>query len=190
MIGAQSFGGGPATLQLIRREMIDRRGWIKEDEFVRLWTLCTLVPGINLIAFAILAGRQLAGWRGVAATLTGMLLPSVLITTFLTAGFTSIQNLPVFHSMLNGIIPATAALMFVFVIQMGRPLVMEGLREGPPSLAVTLFFIAGTALLISVLHLPVWMVLLLAAAAGSVALSNPLPKQLAADKKLLPEDKE
>ncbi len=170
-IGAQSFGGGPTTLLFIQREMVERRGWLSEAEFVRFWALCPLVPGINLIGFAILIGRRLAGWRGIAATLAGMLLPSAIITTVLTAGFSSLQGWPPFQSALRGLIPATAGLMFVLALQMGRPVFKEVRQEGWPRLATAVGFVLCAAVLLGWLQLPSWLVLLMALVAGAFLLS-------------------
>lgn len=166
MIGAQSFGGGPATLQLIRREMIIKRGWLTDLEYSHYWTLSTLVPGINMIAFAILIGRKLAGWRGAAATLVGMLVPSTLITVLLTAGFVALQSSSLFQAMLRGVIPATAAMMFVVMLNLGRPLLKESRRQGWANFGLSLVLIFATAAMIGLLKWPVWLALLLALLAG------------------------
>ncbi len=148
---------------------------------MRFWTLCQLVPGINLIAFAMLIGRKLAGWAGVAATVTGMLLPSAIITTFLTAGFGLVQGSPAFKSILQGILPATAGLMFVVVVTLGRPLLKESRQAGRRSLLLSVSFIVTAAALISFLRVPVWLALLLAGVAGALVLAEPAPVATPAD---------
>lgn len=172
VIGAQSFGGGPATLQLIRREMIVKRGWLTDLEYSHYWTLSTLVPGINMIAFAILIGRKLVGWRGAAATLVGMLVPSTLITILLTAGFVALQSSSIFQAMLRGVIPATAAMMFVVMLNLGRPLLKESRRQGWANFGLSLVFIFTTAAMIGLLKWPVWLALLLALLAGPLLSSS------------------
>src|SRR5438552_2895855 len=49
VIGAQSFGGGSATLYLIRRETVERQGWLTDDDFSRYWGICQIAPGINIL---------------------------------------------------------------------------------------------------------------------------------------------
>ena len=173
LIGTQSFGGGPTTLQLIRQEMVTKRPWLAEADFWRFWAFCPLVPGINLIAFAILIGQRLAGWRGILATLVGMLVPSSLITALLTAGFTIIQQWPPFQAMLRGIVPATAGLMLVFVVQMGGPPLKEARSEGWWRVGATLGFVAGAILLLTGLHWPVVAVLLTGVGVGAFLLAPP-----------------
>ena len=61
---------------------------------MRYLALCTLAPGINLIALTIQIGRKLAGAGGIAASLAGLLLPSAAITCVLAALFTQVATQP------------------------------------------------------------------------------------------------
>jgi chromate transporter len=165
-IGAQSFGGGPTTILLISHEMLHKRGWFEEQTYNNIWTLCTLAPGLNLLAFALILGQRLAGWRGSLACLIGMLLPSATITTLLTAGFVSIQNWSPFQAILHGVIPAVIGLSFLFAVQFARPLIKESWREGKTSLTANLLFTLVCAVLLGVFKLSAVLVLLIAAIAG------------------------
>ncbi|MFR9593310.1 MAG: chromate transporter, partial [Rikenellaceae bacterium] len=44
-IGVFTFGGGYAMIPLIEAEVIERRGWIKKDEFIDLLTIAQSIPG-------------------------------------------------------------------------------------------------------------------------------------------------
>src|SRR5438105_7826591 len=83
-LGLQSFGGGAATLTLIRRAAVEQYGWLSEAEFTRAWALVQIAPGINLLALTILIGRRTLGAKGIALALLGLLLPSVTVTVLLT----------------------------------------------------------------------------------------------------------
>lgn len=129
-LGLQSFGGGGATLALIRQAVVERYKWIPEAEFTREWTLVQAAPGINLIAMTILIGRRLAGWRGIAICMIGLLLPSVAVTILLTAGYAHIQRLPLMRAALRGIVPATVGLGALTAYQMARSPLAAARREG------------------------------------------------------------
>ena len=53
-IGLQSFGGGASTTFLIQRAFIEKHKWLSMEEFLHLWNLCLLTPGINLVALTVL----------------------------------------------------------------------------------------------------------------------------------------
>lgn len=167
-LGAQSFGGGSATLTLIRREVVERRGWVDEEGFTRDWTLCQATPGINLLGITLLIGWRRRGFSGAVATLLGLLLPSVLITVALTATYAHYRNSPYLAAALKGIVPATVGLGLLNSVQIARPLMQQSRREGRGSLLLSILLLAGAAA-VSLFHAPVALVLVGAATLGALA---------------------
>src|SRR5208282_2387651 len=77
-IGLSSFGGGLAAW--IRREVVERRGWLDDKQFLTGYALSQLVPGPTNVNLAVFIGAQLRGALGVLAALAGlMLVPTALI---------------------------------------------------------------------------------------------------------------
>jgi chromate transporter len=176
-IGLQSFGGGASTLLLIRQAFIEKHAWVEEEEFVRFWSLCLMTPGINLVGLTILIGRKLGGVRGIVASLTGLLLPSAVITCLLTAGFTAVEHQPVIQAILKGVIPATAGIMLLVGWNFARPLLQQGWNEGKLKLVFSLLFITVTVVAVIVFKITVVLVLLGAALMGARIFSvRPVPE--------------
>ncbi len=167
-IGMQSFGGGASTQLLIRREFVDRRSWVSDDELSGLWNLCLFTPGINLIALTILIGRKLGGPWGILAALVGLLLPSALVTCFLAAGFEAIRHSSILHAALRGVIPATAGIMAIVGLNFVRPIFRTVRREGRRSTAIAFTAIVVGAVALIVVKLPVILVLACLALFGVV----------------------
>src|SRR5207302_3153533 len=115
-IGLQSFGGGASTTLLIQRAFIDKHRWLSIEEFMYLWNLCILTPGINLVALTVLIGKKLGGTWGIAISLVGMLLPSATITCLLTAIFIQIENVAAVQASFRGVIPSTGGILLVAVL--------------------------------------------------------------------------
>ena len=92
-IGTTAFGGGSATI-VAMRQMVLRRRWLTEDEFLDTVALSRLTPGITILAQVLLIGRSVCGLRGVLAAMTGMLLPSIVITVGLTRLYQVVQHSP------------------------------------------------------------------------------------------------
>lgn len=162
LIGLQSFGGGNATFALIRQAFVERTRWIGADEFNRLFALVQIAPGINLLALTILIGKRLLGWRGILLSLFGLLLPSVAVTTLLTAGYARVQHTAIAQNALHGFLPATVGLGCVTSIQMARTSLLEAKKEGRLSLALGLCLLAASGLAVGLLGWAVLPVLLLA----------------------------
>lgn len=154
-IGAFSFGGGAATLFLMRREFVQRHRWLTGDQYNEAFALSKLTPGTNIIAQSIVMGRMIAGAGGVVVSLAGLLGPAVIITTILAAFITVVQGNRVAGAMLAGVVPATGGLTFAIVVQMGRGQLGVG-WERVRGLGV----MAACCLLFGLLHVPIPLVLL------------------------------
>lgn len=168
-VGAQSFGGGAATLALIRRAMVQQRAWMTEAEFVRDWALCQVTPGINLLGLTVLIGRRLGGTWGIALALIGLLLPSVGVTVALTALFVHFEHAAIAHHAVQGIVPATVGLGLLTAGQMAAPLLAAARREGRSMLGVAIALCAGGALFAALGHAPTLAILCGAGAIGAGA---------------------
>lgn len=146
VLGLQSFGGGMATLALVRRAAVEQEGWVTASEFSRFWVLVQLAPGINLLALTILIGRKTAGARGIGLALGGLLLPSVVLTVVLTASYARFQSAPLVREAAGGVVPAIVGLGLVTAWQIARPLLARSRREGRVSLGLSFALLAGSGL--------------------------------------------
>lgn len=168
-LGFQSFGGGATTLTLIRRTVVEQQGWLCEAEFTRDWALVQIVPGINLLGLTILIGRKVAGAKGVALALLGLLLPSVTLTILLTALYERIQHLEVVQAALRGVIPATVGLGLLTTLHIARPLMIASFHEGKASFLLSGILLLGSGMVAAWWHWPVILVLCVAGAVSANA---------------------
>ena len=60
------FGGPAAHLSIMQRELVERRGWLSQAEFLDLLGATNLIPGPNSTEMAIHIGHRRAGIRGLA----------------------------------------------------------------------------------------------------------------------------
>lgn len=173
-IGLQSFGGGAATTLLIQRTFIDELRVVSAEEFARLWILCLLAPGINLIAVAILLGKRLGGLPGVVLSLAGFLLPSATITCLLAALFGRVEHIAAVQAVVRGVIPATGGIMLVVGVNFLRPLLPKrtlGSDDALPRILVTLSLITVCAGAVIRFSLSPILAVLGAAAVGALCMS-------------------
>lgn len=168
-VGAQSFGGGAATLALIRRAVVQQRAWMTDAEFVRDWALCQVTPGINLLGLTTLIGRRLGGAWGIALALAGLLLPSVGVTVALTASLAHFEHSLVVRHALQGVVPATVGLGGLTAGQMAAPALAAARREGRAMLGIAVVLLAGAALLAAVGRVPTLALLCGAGTLGAIA---------------------
>ncbi|MFP4417576.1 MAG: chromate transporter [Chitinispirillaceae bacterium] len=77
-IGLTTFGGGFAMSAVLRHEIVLKRGWIGEREFLNSLSTASAVPGAVSVNLAFLIGHRFRGLRGGIAAAVGQFSPSVL----------------------------------------------------------------------------------------------------------------
>ena len=100
-IGMQSFGGGLTAW--IRREIVVRRGWMSEREFVGGLALSQITPGPNGVNLSVFVGTSLRGTQGALAALFGMLLVPVIVVLALGTLFVEVRDVAGVESAMAGI---------------------------------------------------------------------------------------
>jgi chromate transporter len=165
-ISVRSWGGGAATTFIMHQELV-RRGWLTSTQFFLDFGLCRIVPGINLLAMAVVVGYRLSGLPGALVGIGGLMLPASIITLILTIGFVVLTTQSVGEAAVKGAVAVTAAMTFALALenaQVAWP--GRNLRILAP---MTLFTIA-CFLAVVVLHLSAALAIILGGVFGAVFL--------------------
>lgn len=93
-IAPVTFGGGFAMVPLIEKEVVQKRKWMKSEEITDVFALSQSVPGAVAINSATFIGQRIAGFKGAAAAMIGVSLPTFLIVLLLGATYLFIQDNP------------------------------------------------------------------------------------------------
>ena len=78
-IGLFTFGGGYAMIANVRDVVVEKYGWLTEDEFVEIIAIAESTPGPIAINMATYVGYKKRGVLGSALATLGVVLPSVII---------------------------------------------------------------------------------------------------------------
>ena len=78
-IGIFTIGGGYAMVPLIETELVNKRKWISQSDFLDLMALAQTVPGIFAVNIAIFIGYKLRKFWGAFWMALGTILPSFFI---------------------------------------------------------------------------------------------------------------
>ncbi len=152
-IAISGFGG---TLPFARRMLVERRGWMAEEDFTETLSLCQSLPGPNVVNLSIVVGARACGWRGSAAAFVGLVGTPVLIVIALGALYSRFGELPEVRRALIGLGAAASGLVVATAARMAEPL----LRSRP---WVAAPFIAAAFLAVAILRLPLpWVLVVLA----------------------------
>ena len=119
-IGTFTLGGGYAMLPLIQREIVERKHWISEEEFVNMIALAQAAPGLIAVNSAIFIGWRCGGWKGVLGAVLGAVLPSFVIILTIAMIFSEWKNYPAVEAIFKGIRPAVVALIVAPLVGMAK----------------------------------------------------------------------
>lgn len=119
-IGAFTFGGGYAMIPLIQREVVNRKKWLEEGEFIDMLAIAQSVPGPVSLNTAVFVGNKLKGKRGSAVSSAGIILPSFVVILLIALVFTEFKDNPGVERVFKGIRPAMVALIAAPLWGMGK----------------------------------------------------------------------
>ncbi|MBS2038873.1 chromate efflux transporter [bacterium] len=117
-LGLTSFGGPVAHLAYFRKELVERRGWLTDEEYADTVALCQLLPGPSSSQVAVCLGAYRAGLSGGLLAWLGFTLPSAL---FMIAAAYGLRALPG-GGWLHGLKLVTTAVVAQAIWTMGRQL--------------------------------------------------------------------
>ena len=150
-IGTFTLGGGYAMLPLIQREVVDKKGWIDEAEFLNMIALAQAAPGLIAVNSAIFIGWRIGGWRGVCGAVLGAVLPSFLIILAIAIVFKEWKELPAVEAVFKGVRPAVVALIAAPLVKMAQSSKISWTTAVIPIAAALLIWLGNVN--------PIWVIL-------------------------------
>ncbi len=111
-IGAFTFGGGYAMIPLIKREVVETKKWITEEEMLDVIAVAESTPGPLAINSATFVGSHLGGIFGALCATLGVVLPSFLIILAIFFTLNQVEHLAVVQYAFMGIRVGVVALIF------------------------------------------------------------------------------
>ncbi|MGV1046933.1 MAG: chromate efflux transporter [Solirubrobacterales bacterium] len=86
-IGITGFGGPPAHIALLRRLVVERRGWMDARAFEDANAACSLLPGPASTQLSIFCAYRAGGWPGAIVGGLGFVVPAVAMILALSLVF-------------------------------------------------------------------------------------------------------
>lgn len=119
-LGFINFGGPAGQIAIMHTELVERRRWIGERQFLHALNYCMLLPGPEAQQLATYCGWLLhRTWGGIAAGAL-FVLPSVVILWALSYVYVVHGQLPWITAIFHGLKPAVVGIVAVAVLHIGR----------------------------------------------------------------------
>jgi chromate transporter len=140
MIGATGFGGPAGQVAILHREVVERRKWLDEEEFLAAMRLCMLLPGPEAQQLATYAGWRQGGVGGGLLAGTLFVIPGALLVTALAWLHAAGEHLPLVAAAFAGTRPAVVALVGLAAWRIG----IKSLRS-PAAVVIAIGALAALA---------------------------------------------
>jgi chromate transporter len=141
-LGWISFGGTAAHIAVMHNELVERKKWISNEEFLHALSHCMILPGPEAQQLAIYIGWKLHGQKGGLVAGTLFVLPSMFVLLGLSLVYVRFSKLPWIAAILSGLKPAVIALIILALHRIAEQAVKSALQWAIAAAAFTGMFLS------------------------------------------------
>ncbi|MGY0692140.1 chromate transporter [Virgibacillus sp. FSP13] len=116
-VGMLGYGGGPGSIPLIHKEVVDKYKWMSGEEFGDLLALANTLPGPIATKLAGYIGHRVAGFWGMLNGVIASILPTIVLMIVLLSSLSSIKDVSWVEGMTAAVIPVVAMMLAVLTWQ-------------------------------------------------------------------------
>ena len=139
-LGMTAFGGPAAHIAMMHNEIVKRRKWLSDQQFLDLVGATNLIPGPNSTEMAIHIGFLRAGWPGLIMGGICFIVPAMLIVLFLAWVYVRFGATPQAEWLLYGIKPVVIAIIVQALWSLGQKAVKGALTAAVAVIVIILYF--------------------------------------------------
>lgn len=129
LIGLFSFGGGYASMELIRSRVVMQQQWLTNTEFTDIISIAEMTPGPLGINIASFVGTRTGGIPGTIIATMSYVLPAMIIVLILAKVYYKCRNLNGVQGVLKGLRPAVAAMVLAAALKLVGTAWWDGLEN-------------------------------------------------------------
>ena len=115
-----AFGGPAAHIALMEEELVRKRKWLSEQEFLDYMGMTNLIPGPNSTEMTMHMGYHRGGVKGLFLAGVGFILPAVLITLGIAIFYDQIKHLDTIQPIVTGIKAAVLSFIAAAILKLGK----------------------------------------------------------------------
>jgi chromate transporter len=109
--GMLGYGGGPSSIPLVHKEVVETFKWMDSDEFGDILALANALPGPINTKMAGYIGYRLAGITGMLTALFATAVPTIILMIVLLTGLQSFKDKPWVQGAANAVVPVVAVML-------------------------------------------------------------------------------
>lgn len=146
--GFFAFGGGPAIIPFLQKEVVERKKLVTEEEFTTGLSLANTLPGPIATKMGGYIGYRVGGVFGLISATVATVLPSAFLMIFLLTTLNKYTKFDFVQGMTKGVLPVVTVMMFVMMLDFFK----KSKKKLPVSTLVILLSASGIALFLFHVH--------------------------------------
>ncbi|UFT98575.1 chromate transporter [Radiobacillus kanasensis] len=115
-VGILGYGGGPSSIPLVQKEVVDTYKWMDEEEFTNLLAVANALPGPIGTKMAGYIGYRVGGFIGLCNAVISTILPTIVAMIILLTFLSSMSEKPWVQGMTKAVVPVVGVMLFVLTI--------------------------------------------------------------------------
>jgi chromate transporter len=164
-LGFINFGGPAGQIAIMHKELVEKRRWVSEGQYLRTLNFCMLLPGPEAQQVATYIGWRLHGTLGGIVAGSFFVIPSIFVLWLLSYLAAAHSDIPVIMGLLYGVQPVVIAIVVEAVLRIGKRTLNHGIL-------VVFAILAFVALYLLSVPFPL---VVIAAGLGGLLLSRAVP---------------
>ncbi|WP_180955308.1 chromate transporter [Peribacillus deserti] len=116
-VGMLGYGGGPSSIPLVHKEVVDRYKWMSEEEFGDVLALANTLPGPIATKMAGYIGYKVAGYAGLVNALLASIIPTIFLMILVLSSLSAYKDQAWVLGMTKAVVPVVAVMLAVLAWQ-------------------------------------------------------------------------
>ena len=150
-IGSFTIGGGFAMVQMMEKEVVDKKHWLNHEEFMNTLVVAQSTPGLFAIDMASHIGLRLKGVTGGIVGAIATALPSIVAILLIAIFFQNFKDNIYVEKIFMGVRPCVVALILAPCFGMAKKAKLNKFNFWIPIVAAILIAAFGVS--------PIWCIL-------------------------------
>lgn len=120
MLSACTFGGGFVIVSLMKKQFVEKLGWLEEEEMLDVTAIAQSSPGPIPVNASVILGYRMAGIFGSAIAVLGTILPPMVIISVIAVFYEQFRTNVIIATALQVMRAGVAAVIFDVVLNLTK----------------------------------------------------------------------
>ncbi|WP_456273153.1 chromate transporter [Bacillus sp. AK031] len=144
-VGILGYGGGPASIPLVHKEVVEKYKWLDDDDFADILALGNALPGPIATKMAGYIGWRVGGFLGMINAVFAVVIPTVLMMILLLTVLNAYKDKAWVQGMANAVVPVVGVMLGVLTWDFIKK------SKGPLGWSATVGLLIGSLVIIEFL---------------------------------------